>query len=94
MHEDTERYGSMFHQLVTDELRFCCIYSFLREIQHMSMQKVAIAMGVTHATIRYWRNKKFQGKIASCPRCPHPQTQLQLKKTNDGRIYFVRSYAR
>lgn len=82
---------SLMVRLVTDELKFCCMYSFLRETKRYSMRKVAQAMGVNPQVISYWREKKFNGKVTKCPRCHLPQTQLQLKSTASGRPYFVRS---
>lgn len=88
------REGTLMQRLVIDELRFCCINSFLREIKGRSRKKVAEALGVSPQTIRYWQGKKFNGELKACPNCSLPQTQLRLKKTADGRAYFVRSYAR
>ncbi len=84
---------SLLAMLATEELGFCCMYSFLREVQGISLRKVAEAMGVTPQAIRYWRDKKLLHKLNSCPHCHLPQTQLQLSRTTSGRVYFVRSYA-
>jgi len=88
--EKEPKYKSMFVRLVEDELGFCCVYAFLKETKRYSGRKVALAMGVSSQVIRYWRDKKFHGEIIPCPQCPRPQTQLRLRKTKTGRIYFKR----
>jgi hypothetical protein len=82
---------SLMHKLAVDELGFCCLFSFIKEVRPWSTRKVAEAMGVSPAAIKYWRTKKFNGELTACPRCHLPQTQLQLKKRAGGSVYFVRS---
>lgn len=82
---------SLLHRLAIEELKFCCMYSFIRETNRFSQNKVAEAMGVSTAAIRYWREKKRNGALTQCPLCRRPQTQLELKKRASGISYFVRS---
>ncbi len=82
--------NSLIYKLAVEELKFCCVWSFLQETKVYSARKIALALGVSNRTITYWRNKKRKGQITQCPRCPGPQTRLQLKKTTSGRVYFVR----
>jgi len=84
---------TLFARLVEDELGFCCIYSFLKETKRYSTNKIAKAMGVSANTVKYWRDKRFLQTIRPCPSCHLPQTQLRLRKTSGGRLYFVRSDA-
>ena len=75
-------------RLATDELGFCCMFSFIRETNRWSQAKVSKAMGVSAQAIRYWRDKKINGQLIMCPSCRQPQTYLELKKTEQGRYYF------
>lgn len=82
---------ALLHRLATEELGFCCMFSFIRETNRWSQNKVAEAMGVTAPAIRYWRDKKRSGQLLMCPRCRAPQTQLELNRRADGKVYFRRS---
>lgn len=80
----------MTQRLAEDELNFCCMYSFIRETNRWSQNKVASAMGVSPQTIRYWRDRKRTGKIRMCPKCKAPQPILEIKRRAKGKFYFVR----
>lgn len=82
---------SIVEHLVTKELGFCCVRSFLREVKGCSGHKVSLALGVSSRTIDYWRDKLALGKLPRCPNCHLPQTQLQLSRTASGKPFFVRS---
>lgn len=75
-------------RLVKEELGFCCIEAFLREVHGNSARKVAQALGVSHQVVRYWRQQKYEGNISRCPKCGDPQPQLKLQRYATGRWYF------
>ena len=85
----------ILQQLATEELKFCCMYSFLRATKRWSRAKVAAAMGVHPSSIEHWEKRKFANKLKPCPKCHRPQrTQLRLTTRDDGTPYFVRSELR
>ena len=88
----TQASKSLLYRLATDELGFCCMFSFIRETNRWSQTKVGEAMGVSANAIRYWRDKKRTGKLLMCPRCRDPlfQKHLELNRRASGNVYFVR----
>ena len=89
--DQNKPYKSMLHRLATEELKFCCMFSFIRETNRWSQAKVSQAMGVSSQAIRYWRDKKINGQLVMCSHCRNPQTHLELKKTESGRVYFKKT---
>lgn len=82
---------SLFVTLVRDELGFCCPYSFLRECEGKSRNKIAEALGVDQGTVRYWHTKKFRGTLRRCENCKKPQPILTIKRRKSGQHYFERN---
>lgn len=86
-------YKGLMYRLVVKELGYCCIYAFLKEHKAASGHDLAEALGVCNKSLYYWRDKKKLKEITRCSSsCPRlPRRPVELKKTDDGRVYFARS---
>ena len=81
---------SLIPKLVTEELGFCCMYSFLRASQHLSVRKLNAALGVAPGSLQYWKRKKFAGTLKPCPNCHSARRSIVLSRRADGTPYFPR----
>lgn len=82
--------NTLIKRLVTEELGFCCLYSFLKETKKYSGRSVAAALGVTPGGLYAHINRYKSREYKPCPNCRYPQTQLELSYSVSGRPYFVR----
>lgn len=82
-------------KLVKEELGYCCVTRFLIDNRKHSARKIADALGVSHRTIEYWRDKFYRKKLGPCSsNCRSPRRPPELKTTASGRVYFARSASR
>lgn len=84
----------ILQQLAIEELEFCCMYSFINSAQHHSARKVARALGVSRAAVRYWSDRVYSGKLMPCSSCRLVSIPLPLRQTTSGRIYVPRDQLR
>lgn len=79
-------------QDLVQSLGYCCVRSFLEDVKPYSARRLGQALGVSHHTVQYWRDKLILHELPRCSTdCPQrPYTPPELQRTDGGTFRFVR----